>query len=589
MTAGLINIVTFNVNELFLTGNPQFTFFKSIYKKYTNFAIETIPIYADNNNVNFDELTTFTIPNKGDLLSKIHLVITLPEINIKKLAANRQVSTLKTDINFSIFQNKIKEEYSNITKELNILDNFCKIQKEIIKEIIYIQPEINNINLSNNNFEYEDIINYFRVKITDLSNQYANNIDTVKIDKIMLSRLKIKDFNSKYNLFDIIEKKFNKNENNKLDNNDPLTYLIENYQSYLIKLEKVHKLFFNLFVSIEHKNNTRNNDTVLFAWVENLCHTIFEYVELFINDKSIVKHDTDWFNIISSLRLSYNSKEIYDDLIGNKKSLTELSEFKPSFTICVPMYFWFCNSYTQSFPLIAANKSILSLKIKFRNVESCCYIDKKIGIDLSELIHIDQALLYIDYIFLDNNSREQFAKSAHEYLIEQIDVIEFNKFSKIKHKFNLEIDHPVKSIYWFIQNNKYLDNKDDKTKCDFNYYGIDKTVSETVNNNIMQCSLLLNNIKFIDYNNETYFNSVKQYECYKNSLPDHVYNYSFALEPNEQQPSNTINMSCIKSKEFDIKFNPYIEKNDLDIKIKFISVYTNIIRIVNGHTFQAFA
>ena len=40
MTGGLIELVAYGVQDVFLTGNPQITFFKLVYKRYTNFAQE---------------------------------------------------------------------------------------------------------------------------------------------------------------------------------------------------------------------------------------------------------------------------------------------------------------------------------------------------------------------------------------------------------------------------------------------------------------------------------------------------------------------------------------------------------------------
>ena len=53
MTGGLIQIVSQGSADLFLVGSPQITFFKIVYKKYTNFAIENIVIPLDSS-LNFD-------------------------------------------------------------------------------------------------------------------------------------------------------------------------------------------------------------------------------------------------------------------------------------------------------------------------------------------------------------------------------------------------------------------------------------------------------------------------------------------------------------------------------------------------------
>ena len=39
MTGGLIQLVAYGAQDIYLTGNPQITFFKSVYKRYSNFAL----------------------------------------------------------------------------------------------------------------------------------------------------------------------------------------------------------------------------------------------------------------------------------------------------------------------------------------------------------------------------------------------------------------------------------------------------------------------------------------------------------------------------------------------------------------------
>ena len=61
------------------TGKPSITFFKSTYKKHTNFAIETIQ--QTGNVPSLGSSITFDIPDNGDLLYKTHLELTFNDIN----------------------------------------------------------------------------------------------------------------------------------------------------------------------------------------------------------------------------------------------------------------------------------------------------------------------------------------------------------------------------------------------------------------------------------------------------------------------------------------------------------------------------
>jgi hypothetical protein len=76
---GLLQLVAQGKQDIFLTGNPQVTWFKMVYRRYTNFAIESQIIQFDTQ-PDFGRRVTCVIPRKGDLLSSMWLDVTLPAI-----------------------------------------------------------------------------------------------------------------------------------------------------------------------------------------------------------------------------------------------------------------------------------------------------------------------------------------------------------------------------------------------------------------------------------------------------------------------------------------------------------------------------
>ena len=78
-SGGLLQLVATGRQDIYLSGNPQMTFFKQVYRRYTNFSMETQRISFDTA-VDFNKLITTTIPRSGDLLSQLFLEIQLPEI-----------------------------------------------------------------------------------------------------------------------------------------------------------------------------------------------------------------------------------------------------------------------------------------------------------------------------------------------------------------------------------------------------------------------------------------------------------------------------------------------------------------------------
>jgi hypothetical protein len=80
MGGGLMQLVAYGAQDVYLTGNPQITFWKVTYRRYTNFAMESIE-QTFNGQADFGRRVTCTISRNGDLAYRTYLQITLPEIN----------------------------------------------------------------------------------------------------------------------------------------------------------------------------------------------------------------------------------------------------------------------------------------------------------------------------------------------------------------------------------------------------------------------------------------------------------------------------------------------------------------------------
>ena len=73
-------LVAYGLENIYLTDDPQITFFKLVYRRHTNFSIEPIPQYF-NITANFSNRVSSIISKNGDLINRIYVVITLPIIN----------------------------------------------------------------------------------------------------------------------------------------------------------------------------------------------------------------------------------------------------------------------------------------------------------------------------------------------------------------------------------------------------------------------------------------------------------------------------------------------------------------------------
>lgn len=97
MGGGLIQLVAYGIQDIYISGDPQITFFKVVYKRHTNFSIEPIRQYFSTS-LDFGKSSSCTIARHGDLITKMYLVVNLPFIpsfketdNIKKFAWAKKI------------------------------------------------------------------------------------------------------------------------------------------------------------------------------------------------------------------------------------------------------------------------------------------------------------------------------------------------------------------------------------------------------------------------------------------------------------------------------------------------------------------
>lgn len=88
MAGGLMQIVAYGAQDVFLTGSPQITFWKVTYRRHTNFAMESIE-QTFNGQADFGRRVQCTISRNGDLAYRTYLQVTLPEVTTSDAAYAR--------------------------------------------------------------------------------------------------------------------------------------------------------------------------------------------------------------------------------------------------------------------------------------------------------------------------------------------------------------------------------------------------------------------------------------------------------------------------------------------------------------------
>ncbi len=564
MPGGLINIATYGSQDLFLTGTPEITFFKIVYRRYTNFSMESIRLKFDDD-VYFDKMGTLTIPKTGDLINKMYLEIILPEVFFAGKILNQDICNI----------------YNNYIKNYDFLNCFTRVNNLSFNEFnkIYALVNISNENKIIQsrtiiNTIFNNTVNYMNCLNIDPSFNIVTSIENILNTTIITPESPISD-NYIFNRFFYDQLSLQSIINN-ID--DPstydidvlkgqidwamkkLSYLMEHYQ-WLI--ENIQKECININNSIFNKGNFN------FAWVKRLGHSIVDYISINIGGDTIDKHYGEWLDIWYELTSNDNLEDSYMKMIGNIPELTDFNNLpKPSYKLLVPLIFWFNRFNGQALPLVSMQYHDVQLKVKFRKFSDVAYIDTdyinnwntlqssyltspNLDTLFNEKIGKLEVNMLADFIYLDTKERRKFAQSGHEYLIDIIQSY-FDDTDIEEYKKRLEFTNPSKEIIWVVQRKSNLTNKIGTRECLWSNYGI---YLDGTGNPINTSQLFINGNKLTDNEDSIYFNNYIPYNCHTRIPSDGINCYSFALMPEENQPSSTCNMSRLTSFQLALNIN----------------------------------
>ena len=92
MSATLVQLVSTTAEDVFLTSEPQFSFFKIVYHRHTDFSLELKEYLIPSN---FGITSNFYLPIDGDLISKIYLQVDLPAISLIRNSIDWEIEKWK--------------------------------------------------------------------------------------------------------------------------------------------------------------------------------------------------------------------------------------------------------------------------------------------------------------------------------------------------------------------------------------------------------------------------------------------------------------------------------------------------------------
>ena len=338
----------------------------------------------------------------------------------------------------------------------------------------------------------------------------------------------------------------------------------------------IHKIY--LQVTLPALKQDQNGATWV-GYVNSLGHNLINRIDLEIGGQLIERHYGEWFEIWSELSLTDEAKFEYNQMIGKYNTSVSLeTNALEERTYYIPLQFWFCRNPGLCLPLIALTQHEIKIKIEFKQstnlIKSDVNITSPVDVDGNRLA-IKQCSLYVDYVYLDDDERKIFAQAPHEYLIE---LVQYQGEKEINagisnDKIKFSFDQPVKELLWVIQPNSYLATNSLTGNEHLKFSSTSGT------DTFKSLRIQFNGGDRFSVRNAEYFRTVQPYQHHSGAPKKHIYTYSFAIKPEEHQPSGSVNMSRLNNSDFFLSFN---NTDVVDSKFKLFAVSYNILRIVSG-------
>tara|TARA_B100000963_G_scaffold223353_1_gene194733 strand:+ start:27 stop:1163 length:1137 start_codon:yes stop_codon:yes gene_type:complete len=283
----------------------------------------------------------------------------------------------------------------------------------------------------------------------------------------------------------------------------------------------------------------------------NLGNTLLKEMELEIGGQRIDKHYSHWLTIWQNLTevnptgasgsvgtaggtepssgatlsqlMAYNHQgATLDD--GN--AATKALNAAPGKAF-VPLQFYFCRNPGLALPLIALQYHEVKISLTFASLTNLTAN----GATDATVSSLSSAKLWVDYIYLDTDERRRFAQQSHEYLIEQLQFQQTTGASA-----ELNFNHPVKELIWCTQ----------PAATPTATAGPSTPVALTTGNNFQ---IKLNGHDRFAARDRNYFTRAQVHQHHSGyggvTVADSIAVYSFALRPEEHQPSGSCNFSRI--------------------------------------------
>ena len=353
------------------------------------------------------------------------------------------------------------------------------------------------------------------------------------------------------------------------------------------------------------------------SYTNSIGHALIQEITFEVGEQEIDRQTGEWMEIWTQMTTPHGQRMALNEMLGRVEPYN-LIDIQPStqsdgLHLLIPLQFYFCQNPGMYLPLLALQYSPIRINITLRPLQQLFWVPPPIpplsqegwmpacSVQVSCTTPITSMVLWGDFVYLDVEERRRYVSETHEYVIDQIQytapyAITANQTTATV---PIEFNHPIKEFLFVVQRDS-MENRNEW----FNYSNLaigeytPLAILPYVNSNapsyrldlIASAKLQLDGYDRFMERTPQYFRLQQPYEHHTTTpVNSFIYNYSFALRPEDAQPTGTMNASRIDSMVWQIQMNTILSNPTLPAWQQrgncHIVVYArnyNVFRVING-------
>lgn len=575
MPGGMTQIAAVGTADQYLVGNPQVTMWKQVWRRYTNFALESI-VQSWTGDCDFGKKCTVVLARSGDLVSDCWLEINLPSLaNLNHIPTPQRLSTAPA-ITFARSTTQ-----SNLTVRAygcNANNYVCSLRSanSPVTSVAWSDTTGLSLTLATNNFvSLHDLSG----NTTAITASVSSSVATVSYSALAAGIANGITYGVQVGSGSTV-----------------WTNHVVQVRAGGLGVDPVFAManvnpsvpaYYATVVTQVANTTTRSGEEIVMKakWCNEVGHALISAVEWEMGGSRIDRHNPQHWSMWNEVSENAEKRDGYSDMVGRYDAY-DINYDATSFgadskLLYVPLRFTFNQSPGSALPLVALQFHDCRLNFEFADVYSLLVTNVP-RLNVQTLPTLD-ASVYSTYAFLSQEERSRFAQMPHEYLIEQLQpqVETISAASSpngtLTRKFTLTFTHPVKEIMWAFQATSSL------TANDYFNYDVPHYEDQDI---FGSAKIQMNGHDRFAERPARYFRLVQPWTYHTRVPTKKVYVYSFALHPEAWNPSGAANYSRIDTSQLYLNnLNPNIPIGTLRIH----AISYNVLRIANGLSGVVFA